>query len=228
MITRGKLYVVSTPIGNLKDISLRAIETLKSVNAVICEDTRHSMGLIAHYDIHKPLISFNDLNKESRTPQLLARLNRGETLALISDAGTPGISDPGFYLVRAAVSQGIPVTPVPGASAMLSALVVSGLPTDRFLFIGFLPKRSGRRQKEIKSFKEERGTIIIYETARRLSETLIDLLTCLGPERKIVLAREMTKMFEEVTRFELGEFEDTIKGITLKGEFVVLVSGNTR
>ncbi len=212
----------------MADISLRALETLKSVDEIVCEDTRHTRGLLAHYDIHKPLVSFSDINKESRTPGLCSMLRSGRSLALVSDAGTPGISDPGFYLVRAAIKQDIPVTPVPGASAMLSALVISGLPTDRFLFIGFLPRRSARRRKEIATFKEERGTIIIYETARRLSETLSDLAFVLGPERLVVLARELTKKFEEVIRLDLSEYEEVLKDLTMKGEFVVLVSGNTR
>lgn len=212
----------------MADISLRALETLKSVDEIVCEDTRHTRGLLAHYDIHKPLVSFSDINKESRTPGLCSMLRSGRSLALVSDAGTPGISDPGFYLVRAAIKQDIPVTPVPGASAMLSALVVSGLPTDRFLFIGFLPRRSARRRKEISTFKEERGTIIIYETARRLSEMLADLAFVLGPERRVVLARELTKKFEEVIRLGLSDCEEALKDLTMKGEFVVLVSGNTR
>lgn len=210
------------------DITLRALETLKTVDLVVCEDTRHSGMLLAHHGIQRPLVSFNDINKESRTPQLLARLSRGESLALVSDAGTPAVSDPGFYLVRAAIAQGVNVVAIPGASAILAALVVAGLPTDRFLFVGFLPRRSARRKKEIKSFSEERGTIVLYETARRLAETGADLLTVLGPKRKLVLARELTKRFEELVRTDLGHLEEKLKEVTLKGEFVVLVSGNTK
>lgn len=210
------------------DITLRALDTLKSVNLVVCEDTRHSGMLLAHHGISKPLLSFNDINKESRAPQLLARLSRGESLALVSDAGTPAISDPGFYLVRAAINQGISVVAVPGSSAILAALVVSGLPTDRFLFVGFLPRRSARRRKEIKTFADERGTIVLYETAHRIAETGADLVAVLGPGRKVVLARELTKRFEEVVRTDLERLEERLKDITLKGEFVVLVSGNTR
>jgi len=228
LIQRGSLYVVSTPIGNMRDITLRALETLKAVDLVVCEDTRRTRGLLAHYDIHRPLISYNDVNKEARTPSLLAKLSNGESLALVSDAGTPGISDPGFYLVRAAIVQGVSVVPVPGPSAILASLVVSGLPTDRFLFVGFLSKKSGRRKTQIRSFAEERGTVILYETALRLPKIARDLLEVLGPERKVVLARELTKRFEQVVRTDLENLPETLKEIPLKGEFVVLVSGNTK
>ncbi len=228
MIQRGSLYVVSTPIGNMADITLRALETLKVVDLIVCEDTRRTRGLLAHYDIHKPLISYNDVNKEARTPSLLAKLSNGESLALVCDAGTPAISDPGFYLVREAVKQGINVVPIPGPSAILAALVASGLPTDRFLFVGFLSKKSGRRKTQIRSFAEERGTVILYETALRLPKIARDFLEVLGPERKVVLARELTKRFEQVVRTDLENLPETLKEIPLKGEFVVLVSGNTK
>lgn len=228
MIQRGSLYVVSTPIGNMADITLRALETLKVVDLIVCEDTRRTRGLLAHYDIHKPLISYNDVNKEARTPSLLAKLSNGESLALVCDAGTPAISDPGFYLVREAVKQGINLVPIPGPSAILAALVVSGLPTDRFLFVGFLSKKSGRRKTQIRSFAEERGTVILYETALRLPKIARDLLEVLGPDRRVVLARELTKRFEQVARTDLENLPETLKEIPLKGEFVVLVSGNTK
>ncbi len=228
MIQRGSLYVVSTPIGNMRDITLRALETLKVVDLIVCEDTRRTRGLLAHYDIHKPLISYNDVNKEARTPSLLAKLSSGESIALVSDAGTPAISDPGFYLVREAVKQGIDLVPIPGPSAILAALVVSGLPTDRFLFVGFLSKKSGRRKTQIRSFATERGTVIFYETALRLPKIARDLLDVLGPDRQVVLARELTKRFEQVVRTDLENLPETLKEIPLKGEFVVLVSGNTK
>lgn len=228
MIERGTLYIVSTPIGNMADITLRALDTLKSIDAVVCEDTRRTRGLLAHYDVHKPLISYNDINKTSRTPTILAELAAGKSLALVSDAGTPAISDPGFYLAREAIKQGINLVPVPGPSAILAALVISGLPTDRFLFVGFLSRKSGRRRKDIRSFASERGTVILYETALRLPKTAADLAAVLDPDRKVVLARELTKRFEQVVRTDLAHLEGTLAEIPLKGEFVVLVSGNTK
>lgn len=228
MIDRGILYVVSTPIGNMSDITLRALDTLKSVDLVVCEDTRRTRGLLSHYRISKPLLSFNDVNKESRTPGILAKLTSGQSLALVSDAGTPAVSDPGFYLVRAAIAQGVGVVPVPGPSAILASLVVSGLATDRFLFVGFLPRRQGRREKTIRSFAAERGTIILYEAANRLAKTLSGLARVLGSDRQLVVARELTKRFEQVVRTDLGSWEETLASVTLKGEFVVLVSGNKK
>jgi len=225
---RGTLYVVSTPIGNMADITLRALDTLKTVDGIVCEDTRRTRGLLAHYRIHKPLVSYNDVNKQARTPSLLSRLRRGESLALVCDAGTPAVSDPGFYLVRAAVEQGIPTVPVPGASAILAALVVSGLPTDRFLFVGFLSRKRGRRRTQIRSFASERGTIILYESAQRLPKTAADLAEVLGTERRVVLARELTKRFEQVVRTDLEHIQEALEEMPLKGEFVVLVSGNAK
>jgi 16S rRNA (cytidine1402-2'-O)-methyltransferase len=212
----------------MSDITMRAIETLKSTDAVVCEDTRRTRGLLSHFDIHQNLISYNDVNKQSRTPQLLAWLTEGKNLALVSDAGTPAISDPGFYLVRQAIEQGVPVVPVPGASAILAALVVSGLPTDRFLFVGFLSRKSGRRKVQIKSFAQERGTVIIYESPMRLAKLGDDLLDVLGPDRRVVICRELTKKFEQVVRTGLEDFADSVESIPLKGEVVVLVSGNTK
>jgi 16S rRNA (cytidine1402-2'-O)-methyltransferase len=228
LIERSTLYIVSTPIGNMSDITLRALDVLKSADLVVCEDTRRTRGLMSHHRLSRPLLSFNDVNKESRTPGILAKLTSGKAVALVSDAGTPAVSDPGFYLVRAAIAQGIGVVPVPGASAILASLVVSGLATDRFLFVGFLPRKQGRRKKAIVSFATERGTIIIYETANRLQKTLPQLAEVLGPDRKLVVARELTKRFEQVVRTDLGSWEDTLSSIPLKGEFVVLVSGNTK
>jgi 16S rRNA (cytidine1402-2'-O)-methyltransferase len=211
----------------MADITLRALDTLKSVDLVACEDTRRTRALLSHYNIHKPLFSYNDVNKEARAPSLLARLVQGESIGLVSDAGTPAISDPGFYLVREAIRQGINLVPVPGVSSILAALVVSGLPTDRFLFMGFLSRKAGRRKTQIRSFSEERGTVILYESALRLSKTAQDLLAILGPDRQVVLARELTKRFEQVLRTDLEHLEEALSNIALKGEFVVLVSGNT-
>jgi len=226
LIERGTLYVVSTPIGNIKDITLRALDVLRNVDEIVCEDTRRTRSLLSHYDFSKPLLSYNDHNKYSRTPGICAKLTSGRSLALVSDAGTPAVSDPGYYLVREAIKQGINTIPVPGPSAILASLVVCGLPTDRFLFVGFLSRKSGKRRKDIASFAGEPGTIILYETALRLPKLAADLIQVLGTERRIVLAREMTKRFEEVVRTNLAELEKTLERITLKGEFVVLVSGN--
>lgn len=227
MIQPGTLYIVSTPIGNLGDVTLRALEILRNVDEVVCEDTRRSRKLLSHYDIHKPLISYHDANKQARTPSLLAKLKIGKRLALVSDSGTPGISDPGFYLVREAIKQGINVVPIPGPSAILASLVASGLPTDRFLFVGFLSRKSGRRKAQIRSFAREPGTIIIYERGQRLAKTGEDLLAILGPDRSVVLARELTKRFEQLLRTDLEHLAETLAEISQKGEFVVLVSGDT-
>ncbi|MBD3286005.1 16S rRNA (cytidine(1402)-2'-O)-methyltransferase [candidate division WOR-3 bacterium] len=226
MIERGTLYVVSTPIGNIADITLRALEILSAVDEVVCEDTRRTRGLLSHYDISKPLTSYSDHNKESRTPGICSRLAGGRSIALVSDAGTPGVSDPGFYLVREAIRQGITTVPVPGASAILASLVVSGLPTDRFLFVGFLSRKKGRRRKDILSFAKEPGTVIIYEAASRLPSLAADLTELLDEGRRVVIAREMTKRYEEIVRTDLANLSQTVEKITLKGEFVVLVSGN--
>jgi len=228
LIERGTLYIVSTPIGNMADITLRALDTLKAVNLIVCEDTRRTRGLLTHYQISKPLLSYNDVNKETRTPGLLSKLSTGQSLALVSDAGTPAIADPGFYLVRQAIRQGINVVPIPGPSAILAALVISGLPTDRFLFVGFLSRKFGRRRTQIRSFAAERGTIIFYETALRLPKVAPVLAEILGPGREVVLARELTKKFEQVVRTDLENLPEILKNIPLKGEFVVLVSGNTQ
>lgn len=223
----GVLYVVATPIGNLADISARAREVLAAVDVVAAEDTRHSGTLLSHLGIKTPLISLHDHNEAERAPVLVARLQAGESVALISDAGTPLISDPGFDLVRAARAAGISVTPVPGASALVAALSVSGLPTDRFVFEGFLPAKQSARRERLAALDQESRTLVFYESVHRLQESLEDMAAAFGPERRAVLARELTKLHEGVRDASLKELvawagSDPAAG---KGEVVVMVAG---
>ncbi|HDP98218.1 MAG TPA: 16S rRNA (cytidine(1402)-2'-O)-methyltransferase [bacterium] len=220
----GKLFLVSTPIGNLKDISLRAIEVLKQVDLIAAEDTRRAAILLKHYQIGTATTSFFDFNKEKKTPLLIQKLRERQAIALISDAGTPGISDPAFYLVRAAIREGIDVEAVPGATAFVPALIVSGLPTDRFVFEGFLPVKKGRLTRLMELAGEKR-TIIIYESPRRVIKTLTQLVQHLG-NRHICIAREITKKFEQIYRGEINELLDNPEILKLKGEFVIVIEGN--
>lgn len=217
------LHVVATPIGNLRDITLRALGTLAAADAVLAEDTRVSRHLLAHYGIATPLIAYHEHNAEMMRPQLLARLQKGERLALISDAGTPLVSDPGFKLVGDALAAGVPVTAAPGASAVLTALVVAGLPTDRFFFEGFLPTKSGARRGRIAELAKIPGTLVFFESPRRLDETLADLAAVLGA-REAAVARELTKHFEQVKRGALDALAAFYaeQGAP-KGEIVLLV-----
>ena len=196
------LYIVATPIGNLGDMTLRAISTLAAANVILAEDKRVSKVLLSHFGISTPLMSYHEHNAESKRPEIIARLKAGEALALISDAGTPLISDPGYKLVNAAVEEGVAVFPVPGASAILAALVATGLPTDRFFFEGFLPPRSTERKRRIRSLEAVPGTLVFFEAPHRVVETLMDLASVLG-NRPAVVARELTKRFETVTRAHL-------------------------
>jgi 16S rRNA (cytidine1402-2'-O)-methyltransferase len=218
------LYVVSTPIGNLADMTQRAVEVLKSVDLIACEDTRHSGLLLQHYHIRNRLTSYHEYNKVSRTPELIEQLRQGRRIAIITDAGTPGISDPGFYLIRAAVRAGITVVPVPGASALLAGLVVSGLPSDRFAFEGFLPKRDGRRRKRLAALKAEERTTVYCEAARRVRRLLEEMLELWG-DRDVVVCRELTKRFEEVLRGKITDVLAQVGDRELKGETVVVVAG---
>jgi len=218
------LYVVSTPIGNLGDMTHRAVEVLKSVDLIACEDTRHSGLLLQHYHIRNRLTSYHEYNKVSRTPELIQQLRQGRSIALVTDAGTPGISDPGFYLIRAAIREGVAVIPVPGASALLAGLVISGLPSDRFAFEGFLPKRDGRRRKRLAALKDEERTTVYCEAARRVKRLLEEMLQLWG-DRDVVVCRELTKRFEEVMRGRLTEVLALIGDRELKGETVVVVAG---
>jgi 16S rRNA (cytidine1402-2'-O)-methyltransferase len=218
------LHVVATPIGNLRDITLRALATLAAADAVVAEDTRVSRNLLAHYGIATPLVAYHEHNATAMRPVLLARLQKGERLALISDAGTPLVSDPGFKLVAEALELGLPVTSAPGPSAVLAALVVAGLPTDRFFFEGFLPPKSGARRSRIAELAAIPGTLVFFESPRRLAETLTDLNAVLGP-RQAAVARELTKHFEQVRRGALdGLASDYQRDGPPKGEIVLLVA----
>jgi 16S rRNA (cytidine1402-2'-O)-methyltransferase len=223
----GVLYVVATPIGNLEDMSPRARQVLAEVALIAAEDTRHSGQLLAHFGIHTPMISLHDHNEAERVPQLIDKLQQGQSLALISDAGTPLISDPGFELVRAAQAAGLRVSPVPGPCALVAALSAGGLPTDRFVFEGFLPAKAAARRQRLTELAYERRTLVLYESVHRLEESLQDMQTTFGAERRAVLARELTKLHESLrvgTLAELCEWarQDPAAG---KGEAVLLLAG---
>jgi 16S rRNA (cytidine1402-2'-O)-methyltransferase len=221
-MTGGKLYIVATPIGNLEDITLRAINTLKSVDAIACEDTRHTRILTEKYGISKPLISFYSYNQKVRAEGLVENLKRGQRIALVSDAGTPGISDPGYVLIRAAIDNGITVEAVPGASALITALVVSGKPTAKFVFEGFLSNKSSQRKKRLSELKSEERTVIIYESPHRIIALLEDVIEVMG-DREIVLARELTKKFEEIVRSSAAAALEKLKKTGPKGEFILII-----
>ncbi len=223
----GKLYIVSTPIGNLEDMTLRALRVLSQVDLVAAEDTRHTGLLLQRYEVHNQLTSYHDHNKEKKTPRLISVLKAGKNVAMVSDAGTPGISDPAFYLVRAAVREGIEVVPVPGPSAFLAALVVSGLPTDRFVFEGYLPQKQPKRLKRLEDLKEEERTLIFHESRHRLKQVVADILATFG-DRPMVLARELTKKFEEIFRGKTSEILTHISSKSVRGEVVILVAGKPK
>ncbi|MFL5120068.1 MAG: 16S rRNA (cytidine(1402)-2'-O)-methyltransferase [Microvirga sp.] len=221
------LYVVATPIGNLRDVTFRALSVLAAAAAVLAEDTRITKRLLAHYGITTPLLTYNDHSSEAVRERMIHRLREGEALALVSDAGTPLVSDPGYRLVQAAIAAGLPVTPIPGPSAMLTALVVSGLPTDRFFFEGFLPAKSGARRTRLQAIAGIPGTLILYEAPHRLPEMLADAAEILG-ERPAVVARELTKLFETVRRGDLPDLaQQFAQEGPPKGEIVVLVGEGT-
>jgi 16S rRNA (cytidine1402-2'-O)-methyltransferase len=219
----GRLYVVSTPIGNLEDITYRAVRILKEVDWVACEDTRTTRRLLDHYGISKPTVSYHEHNETGRATELIARIEQGESGALVSDAGTPLLSDPGYRLVHAAAEAGVRVEALPGPSALLAGLVVSGLPTDRFLFVGFFPAKQGQRRHLLESLAEEAATLVFYEAPHRIVETLEDIAATLG-ERRVAVARELTKIHEEVLRGMADEIrESLITRDAIRGEFVVLI-----
>jgi 16S rRNA (cytidine1402-2'-O)-methyltransferase len=222
----GKLYLVATPIGNLQDITLRALETLRTVDLIAAEDTRHAAILLRHYDIRKPTVSYHDFNERKVTPQLVAQLQSGKSVALITDAGTPGISDPGFYLVRAALAENIAVEAIPGPTAFVPALVLSGLPCDRFVFEGFPPAKKGR-QSFFKNLAEEARTVVLYEAPHRVPRTLQEILEHWG-DRRVALARELTKIHEEVRRGKISEILAGLKDQPLRGECVLVVEGRPK
>lgn len=222
------LYIVSTPIGNLKDISLRALETLKGVDLIAAEDTRHTRKLLSHYDIHTPLTSYFEHNKVAKGPYLIRLLNEGKDIALVSDSGTPGVSDPGFSIIRLALKNNISLTTVPGPCALIAALVLSGKPSNRFAFEGFLPPKQSARRKRLKGLLSDtlkgtrERTIIIYESPHRLVRTLRDIEGVFG-EREIVVARELTKKFEELKQGQAGELVRHFSSNKPRGEFIIII-----
>jgi 16S rRNA (cytidine1402-2'-O)-methyltransferase len=221
-LTPGTLYLVATPIGNLEDITFRALRVLRECDVVAAEDTRHSGQLLKHFGISKPLLSYFQFNEARRSEEIIERLRRGEKVALVTDAGSPGISDPGERVVKAAIAAGFRVEPVPGACALVAALIASGLPTDEFHFVGFLPHKSGQRRNQLESLKTVTGTLVFYESPYRI-EKLLGELNGVFPEREVVLARELTKKFEEFLRGKPADLLEIAKKRSLKGEFVVLV-----
>lgn len=220
------LYIVPTPLGNLGDITHRAVETLREVDGVACEDTRRTLGLLNHLGISKPLWSYHAHSSPKRLQQLIETLRAGRRVALVSDAGTPGLSDPGTELVQAAVSAGIPVVPLPGPCAAVTALVASGLPTDRFFFIGFLPRRATRAKRWLKQAQATEGTVVIYESPYRTSGTLRLIEETAGPDTPVVIARELTKIHEEFLRGTAREVRERLEKKPLIGEVVILFRGN--
>ena len=222
-LTPATLYLVATPIGNLEDITLRALRTLKECDLVAAEDTRRTGQLLKHYGISKPLLSYFRFNEAKRCQEIIERLRRGEQIALVTDAGSPGISDPGQRVVHETIAAGFRVEPVPGPSALVAALTASGLPTDEFHFIGFLPHKSGQRRKQLEKFKGFEGTLALYESPYRVEKLLAELRE-LYPSHRVVLARELTKKFEEFLRGTPAELLEALKQRSLKGEFVVMIS----
>jgi len=225
--TSGILYICGTPIGNLEDITLRALKVLKKVKLIAAEDTRHTKKLLNHYQINTKITSYYEYNKFKKAPYLVEILKNGQDIALVSDAGMPGISDPGYVLVNLVLKNNIKIIPVPGVSALITALVVSGLPTDKFVFEGFLPRKIKERKRYFKSIENEERTLIFYETPHRLKRTLKDMLEIWG-DRKIVIARELTKKFEEIIRGNLSQVITEINTKEIKGEITLVVQGGIK
>ena len=223
-LTAGTLYLVATPIGNLEDMTFRAVRVLKECDVVAAEDTRRTGQLLKHFGLSKPMLSYFQFNEAKRSEEILERLRRGEKVALVTDAGSPGISDPGERVVRAVREAGLRVESVPGPCALVAALTASGLPTEEFHFIGFLPHKSGQRRKQLEALKQFAGTLVLYESPYRIEKLLVEL-TEVFPERQIVLARELTKKFEEFLHGTPAELLEITKKRSLKGEFVVMVRG---
>lgn len=221
------LYVVATPIGNLSDLSPRAQEVLRSVAAICAEDTRHTGQLLSHFGISRPLVALHDHNEEAMAERVVSRLLGGESMAVVSDAGTPLVSDPGFRLVRAARAAGVKVSPVPGACAAIAALSVAGLPSDRFVFEGFLPAKAAARRERLQRLAGETGTLVFYESSHRIAESLADMAAAFGDDRPAVVARELTKLFETVLDGTLAQLRAAVDADDnqRKGEFVVMVQG---
>ena len=219
----GTLYIVATPIGNLEDMTFRAVRVLKEVDLIAAEDTRHTRKLLSHFGISTPLTAYHDHNETLKTPYLIEKLMAGNSLAIVTDAGTPCIADPGYRIVRAAAEEGITVVPVPGASATMAALSASGLPTDEFTFFGFLPAKSGKRKERLKELQAERSLLVFYEAPHRLAATLADMAEVFGP-REAIVARELTKIYEEFARGTLAELALRYRDLQARGEVVVLVA----
>lgn len=218
----GTLYLVATPIGNLEDITLRALRVLREVDLIACEDTRHTRKLLSHYDISRPTISYYDYNERERTPELIARLQSGLSIALVSDAGTPLVSDPGYRLVGEAILQGVNVVPVPGPSALVTAIAASGLPTAEFTFAGFLPARRAGRRARLLELARLKSTLVFYEAPYRIRETLVDALELLG-DRQAVVARELTKLHEQFVRGSISAIAAELAQTAIRGEMVLLI-----
>jgi len=223
-MTKGTLYIVSTPIGNLEDITLRALRILKEVDLIAAEDTRHSLKLLSHFNIRKPLVSYWGEKEKVKAEETLQRLKDGQSVALISDAGTPGISDPGTVLIKKAVEEGIRVVPVPGPSAVITALSLSGFPTEEFTFCGFLPPKETQRRKMLERVSLEQRTLIFYEAPHRILETIADIASVIG-ERDIVVIRELTKLHEEVFRGTVSVVLEDLEHSTIAGEYVIILEG---
>ncbi len=224
MVAPGTLYLVATPIGNLEDITYRAVRVLGEAGLIACEDTRQTGKLLARYGINGPVVSYHEHNEKTRTEELLGRLREGTSVALVSDAGTPLVSDPGYRLVTRAVEEGIPVEPIPGPSAVLTALIASGLPTDAFHFGGFLPAKSSQRRKALEQVKDLRATLVFYEAPHRILDALADIETVLG-HRSVVIARELTKMHQEFLRGTAGELLHELESRpAVKGEITLLIA----
>ncbi|MBA3921802.1 MAG: 16S rRNA (cytidine(1402)-2'-O)-methyltransferase, partial [Nostocaceae cyanobacterium] len=219
------LYLVGTPIGNLEDMTFRAVRILQTVNLIAAEDTRHTGKLLQHFQINTPQISYHDRNRTSRTPELLAILGEGKAIALVTDAGMPLISDPGYELVKACIEAGISVVPIPGVVAAITAISAAGLPTDRFVFEGFLPVKGQERQERLEAIQTEHRTLIFYEAPHRVRQTLQDLAEILGEDRQIVLARELTKLYEEFWRGTISDARSHYSNREPQGEFTLVVAG---
>ncbi|MEA5580299.1 16S rRNA (cytidine(1402)-2'-O)-methyltransferase [Nodularia harveyana UHCC-0300] len=222
----GTLYIVGTPIGNLEDMTFRAVRILQNVNLIAAEDTRHTGKLLQHFQVKTPQISYHEHNRHSRIPELLEYMANGQAIALVSDAGMPAVSDPGYELVIACIQAGITVVPIPGASATITALIASGLPTDRFVFEGFLPPKAAKRREYLESLQTESRTLIFYESPYRLPESLQDFATVLGGDRQIVLARELTKLYEEFWRGTIAEAIAHYNQRQPQGEYTIVLAGN--
>ena len=225
---KSTLFVVPTPIGNLEDITLRTIRILKEVDTIVCEDTRQTVKLLSHLNISKPLISFYTQNQLKRIPHIISLLKEGKNIALVSDCGTPAISDPGYYLIKEALNNNISVVPLPGACALITALVGSGLATDSFIFLGFLRKKTGKMKKELELAKQTDKTIIFYESPHRILKTLKVCKEVFGNDTNIVLARELTKKFEEFIRGNIREVINNLSNRQILGEFVVLIESQNK